>query len=418
MGHQLTKMFVHHISAANRLQAVADTSFNKRTQAATHPAHVLFSDPELEKKISSIVESLFGSSLMLNPGLGSALGFHFGEQVDATQFGGDRCQEYANALEEVPPIQDARDGIKAAVGLILQTIAFSNSVSLVDEPDLYLHPPQAYSLAKLMAENNPNGQLVLATHSARFVQGLVEAAEDRLTLIRLERSNASSSVHVADTSVFQQIKDDPVLKFTSIVDGLFYKSSVICEDANDCLLYRYAVEKVGRSGLDDETLWLSASGKYNFAKMIRTSMALSVRPVCVADFDLISQKEDTYKRALVPMLEAYGESPSEIVNLLENEVFPAIKSNSKVSWESLKANGIEDLKPYADIFNAVESVLDKLKVLGVLVVREGELESLHVPRLPGKGLPVVNEILNIGSIETNALQPLKRIAKELAKMVK
>jgi energy-coupling factor transporter ATP-binding protein EcfA2 len=404
--------FVHRIPTENRLHASNSTNhIDPLTHAPNHPSIYLYRNPELEEKLNQAAEKLFGISVCLNPGMGQKIGLHVGKYTGKLQ---NRTQEYANEIIKYPLLEHEGDGVRAALGLVSHIIAFKHNCILVDEPDLYLHPPQAYSLAKQMVELVSEHQLIVASHSARYVQGLVENASERLQLVRLNRDEDSVSVDLVDTSVFSEIKKDPVLRFTEIVDALFYKELVLTEDPADCMLFKTALDECGFSQANDETLWLGCYGKHAFPKFVRVAQALALSPLVVADFDIISPIGDSHTKVLAPLLVAYGEDQAEFMKDLDG-IHNSVANNADLNWNHLKKNGLEGLKPYGALYGRLQSLLKALKDVGILVIKEGELESLHSPRLEKKhGVETVNAMLEY-DLDCDGLRPLVRFVGELAK---
>lgn len=74
----------------------------------------------------------------------------------------------------MPLLRDQGDGVKNFVGLILNIVAAPFFYLLIDEPDLYLHPPQADLIGRLIGSlKRPETQVFLATHSADLLKGLI-----------------------------------------------------------------------------------------------------------------------------------------------------------------------------------------------------------------------------------------------------
>jgi len=403
--------FIHRIPTENRLNASASTNhIDPLTHAPNHPSIYLYRNPELEEQLNLAAEKLFGISVCLNPGMGQKIGLHVGKYRGRLQ---NRTQEYANEIIKYPLLEHEGDGVRAALGLVSHIISFKHNCILVDEPDLYLHPPQAYSLAKQMVELVSEHQLIVASHSARYVQGLVENASERLQLVRLDRNQVGVSVDLVDTSVFSEIKKDPVLRFTEIVDALFYRELILTENPADCMLYKTALDECGFSQANDETLWLGCYGKHAFPKFVRVARALALSPLVVADFDILSPIGNSHEKVLAPLLLAYGEDQTELMKDLEN-IHNSVKSNADLNWNQLKKNGLECLKPYGALHGRLESFLEALKRIGILVIKEGELESLHSPRLEkSHGVETVNAMLEY-DINSDGLKPLVRFVGELA----
>lgn len=58
-------------------------------------------------------------------------------------------------------------GLRSFVGVLLNAFVSYQSILFIDEPEAFLHPPQARLLGKMLAKDlPPERQLFLATHSA------------------------------------------------------------------------------------------------------------------------------------------------------------------------------------------------------------------------------------------------------------
>jgi predicted ATP-dependent endonuclease of OLD family len=62
-------------------------------------------------------------------------------------------------------------------------------IVLFDEPEAFLHPPQARRLAEVAVSETPsNCQIVAATHSDEFLRAMLDASEERVIVARLTRA--------------------------------------------------------------------------------------------------------------------------------------------------------------------------------------------------------------------------------------
>lgn len=413
-GNQFTqynKFFHHLINAQNRFEGVNPINNIDYTKGfPTHPLHFIYKDPELEKRLSEISKAIFGIELSLNPGLGVNLHLHIGERINAKNFGGDRSQKYANELGNLPLIETAGDGYKAAIGLLGQILTSNASAIFVDEPDLYLHPPQAFQLAKTVCQQKSDSQLFFSTHSARFAQGLFEAASDRLILIRLSKSGNKFTANTVDSKVFKDIKNDPVLKFSQISEGMFYEKTFLCEDGSDCLFYQNGIDKLDLEKSENSSLWIGINGKGNFGKVAKTARKLGLNPICIADFDILSDKNDSCTKVLKPLIAELSET--EDSNLIKeiDKIVQMISADINLNWDILKTQGIDATSSNGSLHSKIEKLLGALKLKGIILVPNGEVESLHVPRI-GKGLDAINQMLNKDIVTDPQLQKARDFLK-------
>jgi hypothetical protein len=208
----------------------------------------------------------------------------------------------------------------------------------------------------------------------------------------------------------EEVWADPVLRYSRILDGIFYERVVVCEADGDCRFYQ-AIADALREDEDHtysrDVMFTQAGGKGGIAKLVRALAKLEVPVVAVADFDLLRERAD-----IIRIVEALGsafksiESDYELIRknidamgttsvadvkanirtLLDQvpdseEVLPTKVARKiygemkpKIGWKKAKAKGLGVLDngtPY----RAGQSLLESLAGVGLLVVPVGELEA-------------------------------------------
>lgn len=167
----------------------------------------------------------------------------------------------------------------------------TQTIFLLDEPEAFLHPPQARRLGEILAKQRMRpSQLFLATHSPDLLDGLLSAAPNNLKIIRLQREtrNQNSAKELSRTTV-NAIATDPVMKFSSVLDGLFHRRVIICESDADCLFYSSMLdvpEVNGGKHLD--VLFLQVGGKDRIEPLARLLTELGVTVDVVVDIDILA----------------------------------------------------------------------------------------------------------------------------------
>lgn len=393
-NNQMNSAFIHFIDAMNRFEAVSSARhINQVTENPSHPFHILYANPDLELELDRISQELFGKSTILNPGAGSHLVLHFGERPNAQDFGGDRTQAYANIVAKIPQISLEGDGVRAKVGLVSRVLTADYGCILIDEPDLYLHPPQAFALARILAREKPDSQLLFATHSARFLQGLFSEAPDRLKLIRLKKYGEQYSFGEVDNSVFQDIQSDILLKFTNILESVFYDFCFICEDNTDCLFFKNILERLDLIEPSESSLWVGVQGKQNIAKTAAIAKRLCVNPICIVDFDVISAKNDSIGKVFKPIVNALGGDGEAVAQLVRTRLHNVVQNNPNLTWSNIKSLGLHALESDQQLHTQVSKIIQDLRSIGLFILPSGELESLRTPRSSAHGLSAVVEML-------------------------
>lgn len=113
---------------------------------------------------------------------------HVGKAPDKSSYTIDRQDEYYDVVSKLPKLQEQGDGMRSFASILLHTFTSDYSITLIDEPEAFLHPPQARVLGKMLAKNNPNNrQLFISTHSEDFLQGLLDADNENVMVVRINR---------------------------------------------------------------------------------------------------------------------------------------------------------------------------------------------------------------------------------------
>ncbi len=183
----LTGLFATHLITEARLNAVGPTnSINFVEQPSTHPFHLLYEDDALEATMDAVFQRAFRTNLVVNRGAGSHVMLHVGRRPDVA-VGKDRLStEYRRAVNEMPLLHQQGDGMRAFGTIITNVLVADRDVVFLDEPEAFLHPPQALLLGEILAESTPpDKQLVIATHSIDVLRGLIEKSSSRVRVIGL-----------------------------------------------------------------------------------------------------------------------------------------------------------------------------------------------------------------------------------------
>ena len=407
---EFNSVFHRNVSANQRQQIdkpVAPRTDNMRNLRSLQ---IMYNRPDLESSFSGWCERLFGDQCSVNWNIDNQLELRVGKRLDPQDFEGRRDPDYFAALEGYPDLKAFGDGQKAALGLLAEVLLWAASTYCVDEPDVYLHPPQAYEIAKLICAEKQDAQFFFATHSASFVKGLFDEAADRLVLIRLDKSDDAYTADVVSNDAFIDIKTHPVLKFSNLVEGLFYRQQYICEDASDCLFYRHGLEAIGAPSEIVNGLWIGANGKNNIPKFFDAAQKLAIRPVCVFDFDVL--RPDSFEKVILNILSVISNDEIAGVQSLHESIVKSVEGDAKVHWDRLKLDGLRAVSHSQQLYDMLESLIARLKTYGIIVVRFGEVESLNEPRL-GKGQAAVNKMLELEFREARSLENARKFVAEI-----
>lgn len=412
-----------------------------------NPIAMMARQPKLCEKVSKAFKDAFGTGIFLNTGVnGPNYQILLGEKPD---LGG--LEPVADASQEkfssYLPLSSQGSGMQAFAKIIVATLSRDAFVTFIDEPETFLHPPQAYALGKFIAENRPTGrQLFLATHSVEFLKGLLEGASDRVRIIRVSRSNATSHATTIETSELHELWSDLFLQFSNVLAGLFHDTVIGCEAEQDCRYFSGIHSAMAQKSLipkPRDTQYVTCGGKGVLRKVLTPLRAFGVNSVIVVDFDIIENEGELRKLA-----EAAGcswetiQSDAKIVrehfNKLGNHVTTAEAYKAIDEFEQrtkdtefVSQSAVEELRKVIRVGNgwtlakekgiyvlptptreAADRLLVSLKKRGVFVISQGTLESLN-PEEPGKGAERIEKLLKMDVSAAPQFENTRAFVREL-----
>lgn len=406
----LVSVFVNTLTTENRLTAANPAENIKLTsQPLQHSIHFLQKFDSLEAKFSDYFRQAFGTDLIVHRNAGNQVPLYVGEKP-ILKPGEDRVSEsYLKELELLDLLHEQGDGMRSFVGVLLNSFISNHSILFIDEPEAFLHPPQARLLGKMIAKDLPSErQLFLATHSEHFLKGLLDANVSNLKIIRIQRDNAINKVSVLNSIDIKSIWNDSLLRHSNVLDGLFHSKVVICESDSDSRFFSAILSALydNTGNIAPDILFINCGGKHRIPTVIKALNKLNVPIQVVADFDVLNnisplkeifedlggvwteveadwqlvKKEIEQKRPEF-LTEDVKEEISTILNSTTERIFPKPKI-SEIKTVLKKASPWTEAKnvgkafiPSGNATQAFERIQDKFIAIGLLIPEVGELES-------------------------------------------
>ena len=312
-------------------------AINIREDPLAHPIHLLLDDDSLEVKISGYFRQAFDDDLILDRNPGRTISLLVGSRpIPDSQSGEDRLSKtYREKVDAATtPLLQQGDGMRSFASVILHLLApITASVLLLDEPEAFLHPPQARFPGEILAtEKTPRAQLFIATHSPDVLQGLVNVASDQVRLLRMQHDGNVNRVKELDKELVKKISSDPLMHYSSVMSGVFHERVIICESDSDCMFYSSILDldQVHGKGYPD-VLFVHASGKDRMPTLAETLTALDVPVDVVADIDIL--RDEGKLRLLV---NALGGDWTGIEQLARDVRIAVENSKPQLSIEQIK----------------------------------------------------------------------------------
>lgn len=383
--NNLASAFVDHLSTGARLGNQSAPGIRFSADAPSHPIHRLYKNPHLEDRLSGYFRKAFGQDLIVHRLSGNDVPLYSGLRP-AEPSGRAGHQQYYAEVERLTKLERQGDGMKSFVSIALFSFVLPKNVLLIDEPEAFLHPPQANLLARMLVQEKPKDQqLFIATHSADVIRGILDAARSKATeasapeaarntsklegqtseavsekqsgnikrkstsrikIIRLLVRNGKNIACELRPEHLEKFWSDPLLRYSNIIDGLFHDGVVICEADGDCRFYAAMLDAIRDLTADAhaaDLLFTHGGGKARIAAITRALKALDVPVRVIADFDVLSEEQP-----LRSIIEALG-SPWD--------------GNILSDWKLLKYS-IDHKKPHLeteDVISAIQRELSKVK---------------------------------------------------------
>lgn len=422
------ELFVANLDTSARLTICNPPQSIRRDGSKGHPIHYAAFDSKYRKWISDSFKKAFGIEITPNTQFGSQIPLCIGSPVHlAGEYEDEqsRLEEYAKILDTYKQVQNQGDGIKSFTGILLYLMLDYYRTYLIDEPESFLHPPQARIMGQIIGQTlSAQQQAFISTHSEDIIKGLLEVCPERIKIVRITRQDDTNHFSILNNSEFNQVWNDPLLKYSNIMASLFHKSVVLCESDSDCKLYSIIESHIKqKQGKYSETLFIHCGGKHRMSKIVTALRSLNISVKLIPDIDVLNDQEvfkgivqafgidfgtmqtdynnivsnlhsrkekinrNSAKAAITQVLDSSSNtelSPREIRDIRE-----VISTISK--WEAVKTAGVTAI-PSGNATASFRSMDQILQNSGIYIVPVGELECF-VKEVGGHGPEWVNNVL-------------------------
>lgn len=434
LGGEFHGACIKNINANNRLSICNLQKSKARSDHPSVPQHVLYDDDSLMERVSNLFFKAFGQYLMINHRGGSQIPIHVG-QPPSPETGSPGSESYVDALESIPQLHEQGDGVKSYTGILFETVVSDIDITLIDEPEAFLHPPQMRRLGETLASEVP-GQLFVATHSSDIMRGFLEGTKGNVRILRIRREGDKNLVAEAAPDTVKELWSTPVLRYSNALEGVFHEQAILCEDHSDCRLFNAIADHLSTTQAEQwlDTAYIPAGGKQAIPTIARVLRKIGVPTKAVFDVDLLRDKGDLKKA-----IEAFGgdwdefqtywgrvnaavtqkikvKSDQEMKELIKTiidksgsgklpkrEISDAMKLGG--AWNEVKRNGPTAL-PRGEVQSDYENLINKLEQIGIYLVPVGEVEGF-CPDVGKHGPGFVNEVLTTKDLDDQKLEDLR-----------
>jgi hypothetical protein len=409
------KLLVTSLFIDNRITMCSPVNrFDLYTAAPQNDLQALFLDTDAQDKLEAETGKVFGNAAWLDTVTRNAL-----------------YVLRASGHASPPPEKDRRDpkradsyrlldheghGFKSYVGIVIALLLGRRPVRLIDEPELCLHPPQAYALGRFIGEYGSSGAHVtfVATHSSHALRGIIETAP-KLTVLRLTNIEGRFKGHLLSDEDLKAAIKRRTTRAETVLDGIFSQAVAIVEAEGDRAVYQAAGEGIEHD-FKREVHFVATHGTGGIDEICKFYRSLRIPVAIVADLDVVTDRpkmtsfltqlaSDDETRALLQLCEKVEKAVREIPpTITEDQVKQELGqiAGTANSWANrddielrsrlsklcntidrlheLKTKGKAGVDAMPQIKQDLEEVMRRCGAVGLFLAPCGQLEN-WVPHL-------------------------------------
>jgi putative uncharacterized protein (fragment) len=336
------------------------------------------------------------------------LGYVLSDPVDNAPIRGRSLgSEFIEKIRSVPKIWDQGLGLRSVLGLLLRVFASDCSILIIDEPEVFLHPPQAIALGEVLAEiaRDYDKQIFLATHDRNLINGLMRSGRSNVAIQRLNKIGDDRKIQSIRLDDITKVKNQSIMRYSPILDSLFTKFTVLVENETDAYFYSESISHfldVNKDDLRftnlsiDDILFLEVSGKNNLPKVAELASSLGSRVTIVADFDVFDDfcesKDPLVQRMYLGVNEEYSiDYPDDPQKIFDKYIPMAAercsgsreKKNVENFIKDISKNGINMLDD--SVLQPMKDFMEEFDNIGICVPQVGVLEGFDRGLFTEKG---------------------------------
>ena len=395
------------LDALNRISLVNPQNMGDLQQSPQNHLSRLFRNDSKRMEVRRIVYDALKLYFVLDPTNGGQLRVRL-SKVAPKNHEEERGlhHEAVKFHKQAMEITEASDGVKAFTGIVTSIIAGKPKVTVLDEPEAFLHPSLSTRLGKEIsttAQEKMN-RLFVSTHSANFLMGCIQSGAP-INVVRLTYSNEVATARVLDSNKISTLMKDPLLRSTGVLNALFYQHVIVTEGDSDRAFYQEINERLlqfsSSKGIHN-CLFINAVGKDTIWKIVGLLREMGIPAVGIYDIDILKNEGSNWTNAL----------KSSFVPEINQNPLGQLRASIKKKFNDLeidmkKDGGISAL-PHQEK-EAAENLFNQLEDYGLFVVRNGEVEhwlsSLKVDVHKSNWLPAIFEKMGSNPSSKNYVKP-------------
>jgi energy-coupling factor transporter ATP-binding protein EcfA2 len=350
-----------HLKTENRLSMLNAGPSPAEHNVASILQMLYFRGRSAVDDLSKFVDATFQVEIALDYSIPQMLRLRIGKNLSCMPAD---PRDLAPVMRELEELDKQGDGLRSFVAVLAALSVTQRPVCLVDEPEAFLHPPQAYAIGRYIADHaSAERQIIVATHSADVLRGILSVTTEA-TVVRIDRQGRTNSFSQLAADRLREIAVDPLLASARVFDGLFSAACVVAEADADARFYQLILNKLRPNA---NVHFVNADNKQTVPKIATMYKQMGVRTAGIVDFDVLNNANEFSKQ-----VEALDLAPdiSARLNQLQSALARTVTGQSVTSRVQQVIAGLTAILSRIDreIVETDESVIDK-------ILKETESES-------------------------------------------
>jgi ABC-type polar amino acid transport system ATPase subunit len=379
MRSQIFRHYTLRLDCESRFQLTKPANRGDPNRPSNHLASLLIDNNRREQVRKIFNDSFPGLHFALNSAIGDLINISISteepKEIHERSNIDDALIYHAKSL----PINDAGDGIKSFVGLIIALMVLDSKFVIIDDPEAFLHPPIARNLGFVLSEiaHSRNMQVFVTTHSWEFISGCIEATKD-ISIIRLtyDQLKNKATARQIDPQTFDSILRHPLIRSSQPLTALFHRTTIVTEGASDRVVYREIARRLDEAHegrVFPDNVFLTTHSAPRIPQVLGPLRKVGVSVAAILDIDQLLQKDGIWLgfKTACDLTQEIEES-QEVCRIGISKII----GRSKRKRNQFKQRGLTYIEEQDTVLSKkVESLIKNLSKQGIFVVQKGCLES-------------------------------------------
>lgn len=200
---QVRGFLVSSVNTEERLETANPKPVVERGEPKQKPLQYM-AESTIRNAVSGVFQKVFDRHVYCYDKATTKIYLHIGEEIklDTSGLNSEQISDrHYESIEKLPRLEEQGDGVRSLAGLLINLMMPNYSLFLIDEPEAFLHPPQARTLGSIMPDLLKEKQAFISTHSIDLIKGLLTSARDRVKIIRITRNGNTNQILCLSTVV-------------------------------------------------------------------------------------------------------------------------------------------------------------------------------------------------------------------------